>query len=634
MNKAFWAIAFFSSFAQAQQLTVRVPGTAQIYLAGAGDGAARGQDRTPANLPVLLDLPISGGQALQITATGEINLDVRQASRFTLATPNGTEEPWPTPCPGVCTSTICSGAACLGEIWARRGSLVGMFLGGPNVGANRVANYLSSAISMPVQDPLPGLPFLIGTGRTPEGTIRTIIVPKGATRLWLGVLDDPVSDNSGSFTASVAVVSSPPAPGSTNPLKVLGNGQVLLAAAPAGVSIDYDGHKTDFAPLNSPAVVDLIRLGARALRIGAVGAVDLSSTLTAVPPGGRPGTNFVALRTLRTGFSNISAPLGSLLGVFTADEADPTLGNAFTSDFTTPASRNAVTLRPLLQQFFYIGSGRTDTGEAKRFVIPEGATRLFLGVNDGPASDNYGSFFVAVSPELEQGPSFQLSGIINGGGFGAGPLAAGSIASIFGSNLSAVAQSATSVPLPKVIAGTRVWFNSLEAPLFAVSPTQINAQIPPELISEQAVQVVVSAGGPPGTPSILTLAPFRPGIFTYGQNAPVIVKFPPGQLVSSAEPVKPGDVLVIYATGLGAVTPFVAGGAPAPTDTLSLTNTPLNVVIGGVNVQPQFSGLAPGFIGVYQINVQVPSGIPQGSTVLSIKGLGAESNKVEIQIQN
>jgi uncharacterized protein (TIGR03437 family) len=93
-------------------------------------------------------------------------------------------------------------------------------------------------------------------------------------------------------------------------------------------------------------------------------------------------------------------------------------------------------------------------------------------------------------------------------------------------------------------------------------------------------------------------------------------------------------VLVIYATGLGAVTPFVSSGVPAPSQPLSQASTPFNVVIGGVNVPPQFAGLAPGFVGVFQINVQLPMGIPQGRTTLSIVGFGAESNKVELMIQN
>jgi uncharacterized protein (TIGR03437 family) len=94
-----------------------------------------------------------------------------------------------------------------------------------------------------------------------------------------------------------------------------------------------------------------------------------------------------------------------------------------------------------------------------------------------------------------------------------------------------------------------------------------------------------------------------------------VVRFANGLVVTSTNPVHRGDILTIYLTGLGAVNPPVADGVPAPLDPLSTTVVNPSVQIGGSGCPVLFSGLVPGYVGLYVLNVSVPSSTPQGLSV-------------------
>lgn len=620
-----------------QTVMVKILGQAsQLQFAGADSRftynaffSGGGTDRFPANQPQRVELSLQVGQAIQITATGEVNLDVRSASRLTVSGPSGATE-----------SYLLRADRDIEGIRAKWGSLIGVFL--PDQPRSKdflVANYVSAVEHVELLEPVLQMPFLIGDGRTPTGAIRTFIVPRGATRLYLGILDGPVSDNSGEFTATVRVVPRPAATtGLLNPVRLLGTGSARLAGHAPGVFLSGNDNST-VSPLNDPVTVNLATFGpnVRRLRVGAVGSVDLAATLAGVSPDGLFTMTGSFSASSTTGLSGLRAPHGSLVGVFLRDQFNPGERRDFMSEFGTTATRDATPLSPLLQQYFYIGSGRTTTGVLKEYDIPSGATRFILGVHDegsDRAADNYGSFFIAVSPVAEGLPEYQVSQIENGASFQAGALSAGSIVAIKGERLSGGTSQASTVPLPTTLGGTRVWFNDLPAPLFFASPGQINAQIPFELGTASRIQVVVSNGGPPGTPQVVPMLPVRPGIFLYGDNRPVIVNTATGQLVAESGSVRRGDVLVIYATGLGAATGSPPPGVPASLTTLSPVLAEIKVVLAGIAVDPLFAGLAPGFVGVNQVNVVVPLNAPLGQATLHLASGAAESNKVPIQIGN
>jgi uncharacterized protein (TIGR03437 family) len=606
---------------RAQPLVVQVPGASDVQLASS----------TGTNAPKRADIVLRPGEALQFSASGEVNLDVRQASRTTLVGPDGGTQAYR---PG--RSFLCSGRGCIGNIWGRRGALIGVFMSSQsNVGGNLLADFYSAAEHLDLQEPLTGQPFLIGNGSTPGGVRRFIVVPRDADRLFLGVLDDDVSDNGGSYAVTINPVGTVRRL-NANPLWVPATAQPLLAGATPGQNLGSGTFGLrDFAPLNSPFEVDIRELGPT-LRIGSRGAIDLDAQRTGIGPGGRisEGQAFNS-SDVPSGFSNLCSPIGALTGVFVGEEIRRT-GNAFTSDFCSAPARNSDTISPMLQQFFYIGTGLNEAGEYRRITVPAGAKNLLLGIHSGrsqSAHDNQGWLMVTIVPSVGRIPVFQSNGITNGAGFGPAPVAAGSVVSIFGQNLAFRSEAAASVPLPRSLSEAVVWMNGLRVPLFSVGDGQINAQVPHELEGEREVQVVVSNGTAPGLPVTIPLARSRPGIFVYGERAGVVVNARTNRLVTVEEPARRGDTLIIYSTGLGVTTPRPATGAPASLTELSRIVTPVRVFIGGVPHDVAFAGLAPGFIGVNQINVQVRSEVPLGRTSLYVDAAAAESNRVDIVIE-
>jgi uncharacterized protein (TIGR03437 family) len=143
----------------------------------------------------------------------------------------------------------------------------------------------------------------------------------------------------------------------------------------------------------------------------------------------------------------------------------------------------------------------------------------------------------------------------------------------------------------------------------------MNVQVPYSVPVNTTYQLSVRNGTTLSVPQTLAVAQAQPGIFTtneqgYGQGA--IVKSDGVTLAQPGTPAAIGETIVIYCTGLGAVTPAVTEGQPAPAAT---TVNPATVSIGGQAAQVQYSGLAPGYAGLYQVNAVVPSGITTGDAV-------------------
>jgi adhesin/invasin len=240
----------------------------------------------------------------------------------------------------------------------------------------------------------------------------------------------------------------------------------------------------------------------------------------------------------------------------------------------------------------------------------------------------------SVSAAAKPLPILANGGAVNGASFAAGlPLAPGSIVSLFGMNLAAAAASASAVPLPKSLGNASVSVNGVAAPLFYVGPGQVNLQIPQEL-SGQALATIRFAS--PDGVSILqnvVLSPLSPGIFLAGATQQGAIIHQDGRLAGVNAPAAAGETLSIYATGLGDVTNIPPTGAPASATPLSETRTKPVVTIGGVTADVSFSGLAPGFVGLYQVNVKVPSGVSGNAVPVIVKVGAATSNTAQIAVQ-
>ena len=260
-------------------------------------------------------------------------------------------------------------------------------------------------------------------------------------------------------------------------------------------------------------------------------------------------------------------------------------------------------------------------------------TTLYLtaGVSvEGSGIQSHG-LFAAITTTAP--PSVPANGIVNGASFvGSGCCAPGSIAAIFGTNLtengSACIPPACSPAfrsdkrLATTLAGAQVEVNGVPVPMFYASPVQLGIQIPGELTAGSTASLQVIVDGQSSAASTLNIGAFSPGIFAGA------ITHADGTAVTAASAAAVGETVTVYATGIGQTTSAVPTGE-VPSGTVTTVTTP-TVTIGGIPAQVPFSGLS-GFVGVNQIDVVVPSGVQIGTTVPVVISIGGQqSNTVNI----
>ncbi|HXE76451.1 MAG TPA: hypothetical protein VNN18_12575 [Candidatus Xenobia bacterium] len=254
-----------------------------------------------------------------------------------------------------------------------------------------------------------------------------------------------------------------------------------------------------------------------------------------------------------------------------------------------------------------------------------------------------------VTGTANNAPDIFLNGTVNAASFApAAPVSPGSIAATFGSNL-ANPGVAGAVPLPTTLGGATMRINGQLIPLFFTSAGQANIQIPWEMAGQAQADIVDNFGGVNGGGEPVGLTLFAPGIFSTAQNGmgqgailianTTIIAAPTNMFPGSRPahrtggPGGHGDFLEIYWTGGGPVTNQPATGAAASASPLSATTTTPALTIGGVPTPVLFSGLAPGFVGLYVVTCQVQSSTPTGNSVpVVLTQGGAVSNTVTIAV--
>jgi adhesin/invasin len=205
-------------------------------------------------------------------------------------------------------------------------------------------------------------------------------------------------------------------------------------------------------------------------------------------------------------------------------------------------------------------------------------------------------------------------------------LAPGAVISIYGNRLAESTAQAQTIPLPPQLVDTQVYVAGggaglLNLPLYYVSQNQVNALIPYEVSVNTTLQLLVQRGNTYSVPVQINMARAEPAVFSTS-GAPgaagLIQVYPAsgGQpyFASASAPAHAGDTIVLYCTGLGAVSPGVGDGA-APGQQLSNTVSAAQLTVGGQSAQVNFAGLTPGFAGLYQVNGVVPAGTPTGANV-------------------
>ncbi|HLK64047.1 MAG TPA: hypothetical protein VKU19_11440 [Bryobacteraceae bacterium] len=208
-------------------------------------------------------------------------------------------------------------------------------------------------------------------------------------------------------------------------------------------------------------------------------------------------------------------------------------------------------------------------------------------------------------------------------------IAPGGLISIVGKNLAATGTS-SGTPLPSILGGTCITLNNVPIPLLATSPTQANAQVPFTLAAGRYPLVVRSIANQVASATAnVTVARYAPAIF-FDTDGPAILH-QDGTRVNKDHPASRDEPLTIYATGLGVTTGGkVATGNPSPSNPLAVT-APIQLFFGNPTISDagvivDWSGLAPGLIGVYQISCRIPGTHLKGNALPVTIRIGGISN--------
>lgn len=411
--------------------------------------------------------------------------------------------------------------------------------------------------------------------------------------------------------------------------KVDTNGIITTVAGNGGFQASGDGGPATSASLVIPMSVTVDRAGN--IYIGDRGSqtvrkVNTSGIITTVAGGGP------------FPFSGDGGPaIGA--GITVCDVAVDTSGNIYIADCGAFRVRKVDTS----------GTINTIAGMGEAIILGDEGPPTEAGLDPfGVALDSSGNYYIA-DQEFErirkvtggivrQAPSIAATGLVNGASFVSGGIVPGEIATVFGTDLTSSSgiNLTSGLPLVTTFLDASVVVNGKAAPLFAIDNVngqqQINFQVPWEVGGESTATIAVTSGGASSSTVVVPVLAAQPGIIYYsaaGGNFGVILHSD-YQLADSAHPVKAGETLLIYCTGLGSVSSPPADGAAANGQT---TLVMPKVTIGAANAPVSFSGLAPDFVGLNQLNVQVPSGLEAGNQAVVITSGGVSSNSVLVPVE-
>ena len=228
----------------------------------------------------------------------------------------------------------------------------------------------------------------------------------------------------------------------------------------------------------------------------------------------------------------------------------------------------------------------------------------------------------------------QITSVVNAAD-GTKPVAPGGLISVYGQQMSPVNIATQEIPLPTALGESCLTVNGIAVPMLFVSSQQINGQLPVN-VTGNATMTLRTPGGISDN-FYFTILPAAPSIFRSGMAGPetglaTVFRNDNGQLITPTNPIHPNDIITIYATGMGATSPAVDSGMPAPADPLPNTVIAPSVTLGGVPLNVLYAGLAPGEVGVYQINASVPSGVPQGMDIPLVVAQAGSSTTLSVRV--
>ena len=274
-------------------------------------------------------------------------------------------------------------------------------------------------------------------------------------------------------------------------------------------------------------------------------------------------------------------------------------------------------------------SGSTYATSSTTFVVGGGGVMITSGIG--------GSLQFSVSlpaaPATGSGVFLNPQGVVNSASDApfTARIAPGELLTLYGSNLAPSTQIA-GIPFPTTgLNGVTVTIGGLPAAIYYVSATQISAIVPYGVTVGSTAAIQVTNNGTASNTVYQFVGNTAPGVFTqnqagtgYGEIEHLGIgntSSSPGSVVTDPNPAIEGETLAAYLTGLGAVSPAVSDGAPGPSGTYATTTNTIQVDISGVTGTNIFSGLAPTYSGLYQLNFTIPAtGITAGPNYLDVAG--------------
>jgi uncharacterized protein (TIGR03437 family) len=290
-------------------------------------------------------------------------------------------------------------------------------------------------------------------------------------------------------------------------------------------------------------------------------------------------------------------------------------------------------------------------------VLPDGTNALAAGTYQGaltitPTTPGYNTpvmvnVTLVLTATVPATPTINANGLENGASFQPG-LVANSYLTILGANLASQTEtwnkSIIGGQLPASLGGVTVTFGGTPGYISYISPTQINVLVPP--ISPGSTSVQVINNGALGSSVTAALSQYGPAFFTVTGNQVIATRQDYSYAVKAGTfsgvttvPAKPGDVLILWGTGFGPTTPVTLPGVVVPSDKTYSATTPPTVTINNVPATVYGAALAPGFAGLYQVAIQVPSSLGNGdwplvATITTPGAPNAVSPSVVLSVHN
>ncbi|HJT89206.1 MAG TPA: hypothetical protein VJ732_15165 [Bryobacteraceae bacterium] len=253
---------------------------------------------------------------------------------------------------------------------------------------------------------------------------------------------------------------------------------------------------------------------------------------------------------------------------------------------------------------------------------------------------NFGVAFGVSAPAFSgSGVFLNPAGVANAASFApiTNPVAPGELLSLYGSGLAPGTATAPGASFPNLLSGVQVLMNGVPAPLYFVSPGQISALVPYEATDGTGyMRVQVINNGVKSNVVTVYADTTAPGVFTLppGGSGLGAILHADYTVVSDQNPAHPGEVVLVFLTGLGDVNNPVPDGAPGSSDPLSTALAESSIYIDGQPASVLYEGLAPQLVGLYQVNVQVPQQARSGAVYLDISSPTAYHSQARISISH